>query len=338
MKMYHTETQEDYDALMVELERLGIQTLGKRYWEVYENQTVVIVHAFCRHSKSTRTDTAYGSLGWALQNYPTVPIQKYKAKADEKMKFTKENVYKLAERYSVDQGYLIGDLKSDISKLDDKPEKVVVPKFVAEWIQSYLNEGGTPIDVLGSLMSFHASFVDESVIRWFKKNSKTMLKALTNGYTIEPEQLYYIPLPSLETSDGIQQVLSKRKNDTNYFASRPASALQQRFTKEELEQVPEVFKPYATLIEEEEELFMLLTEYAKTPLEAREEPKKYKLKHKLIRGNDGYLNYAGSKKELIFSSETEIRDIRATATIQEWESLTEQTWEDLLLQFKAIEV
>ena len=88
----------------------------------------------------------------------------------------------------------------------------------------------------------------------------------------------------------------------------------------------------------QELLLDLLYQYAKTPLEAREEPKKYKLKHKLIRGNDGYLNYAGSKKELIFSSETEIRDIRATATIQEWESLTEQTWEDLRLQFKAIEV
>ena len=86
------------------------------------------------------------------------------------------------------------------------------------------------------------------------------------------------------------------------------------------------------------ELFSLLVEYGETPVGKREEPKKYKLKHKLIRGNDGYLNYAGSKKELIFSSETEIRDIRATATIQEWESLTEQTWEDLLLQFKAIEV
>ena len=88
----------------------------------------------------------------------------------------------------------------------------------------------------------------------------------------------------------------------------------------------------------QELLLDLFYEYAKTPLEEREEPKKYKLKHKLIRGNDGYLNYAGSKKELIFSSETEIRDIRATATIQEWESLTEQTWKDLLLQFKAIEV
>ena len=88
----------------------------------------------------------------------------------------------------------------------------------------------------------------------------------------------------------------------------------------------------------QELLLDLFYEYAITPLEEREEPKRYKLKHKLIRGNDGYLNYAGSKKELIFSSETEIRDIRATATIQEWESLTEQTWEDLLLQFKAIEV
>ena len=169
------------------------------------------------------------------------------------MKFTKENVYKLAERYNVDENYLMNEFKSDIFKLDDTPEKVVVPKFVAEWIQSYLNEGGTPIDVLGSLMSFHASFVDESVIQWFKKNSETMLKALTNGYTIEPEQLYYIPLPDLKTLDGIQQVLSRSKNKNRYFASRPDKNVKQRYTKEELEQVPEVYKPYAKPIEEEEE-------------------------------------------------------------------------------------
>ena len=169
------------------------------------------------------------------------------------MKFTKENVSKLFSEHDKYICYSTSDLYEDILNLDDTPEKVVVPKYIAEWIQSYLNEGGTPIDVLGSLMSFHASFVDESVIRWFKKNSETMLKALTNGYTIEPEQLYYIPLPELQTSDGIQQVLSKRKNDTNYFASRPASALKQRYTKEELEQVPEIYKPYAKPIEEEEE-------------------------------------------------------------------------------------
>ena len=64
---------------------------------------------------------------------------------------------------------------------------------------------------------------------------------------------YYIPLPDLETSDGIQQVLSQRKGDKNYFASRPAETLKQRYTKEEIAQVPEIYKYYATLIEEEEE-------------------------------------------------------------------------------------
>ena len=169
------------------------------------------------------------------------------------MKFTKDNVYKLFSQYRKCADYSLDDLQDDILKLDDTPKKVVVPKFVADWIQSYLNEGGTPIDVLGSLMSFHASFVDESVIQWFKKNSETMLKALTNGYTIEPEKLYYIPLPHLKTLDGIQQVLSKRKNDTNYFASRPSDKLQQRYTRDEIAQVPEIYKFYATLIEEETE-------------------------------------------------------------------------------------
>ena len=69
---------------------------------------------------------------------------------------------------------------------------------------------------------------------------------------IEKEQLYCIPLPHLETADGIQQVLSQRKGDKNYFASRPAETLKQRYTKDEIAQVPEIYKTYATVIEEEE--------------------------------------------------------------------------------------
>ena len=253
MKIYHTETQRDFDALMIELEEQGCKWSSRRKpteattnWKMNSSETCV---------KVDEKVVLYAKKSFYAWEHPNIPITTYKAKADEKMRFTKENVGKLFNDHDKYICFSINDLQDDILKLDDTPEKVVVPKFVAEWIQSYLNEGGTPIDVLGSLMSFHASFVDESVIRWFKKNSETMLKALTNGYTIEKEQLYYIPLPHLETSDGIQQVLSKRKNDTNYFASRPASALQQRFTKEELEQVPEIYKPYAKPIEEEEEMF-----------------------------------------------------------------------------------
>ena len=85
-----------------------------------------------------------------------------------------------------------------------------------------------------------------------------------------------------------------------------------------------------------EELFMLMTEYAKTPIEEREEQKKYKLKHKLVSEN-GYLNVE-NKKVSMFATDMEIGYIRTTFTIQEWESITGMTWEDLLLQFKAIEV
>ena len=87
----------------------------------------------------------------------------------------------------------------------------------------------------------------------------------------------------------------------------------------------------------QELLLDLFYEYAKTPLEEREESNKYKLKHKLARGYS-YLNYDEHCKELRFSTEKQIGVFKTAFTIQEWEALTEQTWEDLLLQFKAIEV
>ena len=90
----------------------------------------------------------------------------------------------------------------------------------------------------------------------------------------------------------------------------------------------------------QELLLDLFYEYAKTPLEEREEPKKYKLKHKLV--EDAYLNYfkdcIEDENKLRFSNSHETGSFKTEFTIQEWESLTEQTWEDLLLQFKAIEV
>ena len=252
MKIYHTETQRDFDALMIELEEQGCKWSSRRKpteattnWKMNSSETCV---------KVDKKVVLYARKSFYAWEHPNIPITTYKAKADEKMRFTKENIEGLVNKYFDDNvGERPGNLIAEIYAMDDTPEKVVVPKFVAQWIQSYLNEGGTPIDVLGSLMSFNASFVDESVIRWFKKNSETMLKALTNGYTIEKEQLYYIPLPHLETSDGIQQVLSKRKNGNCYFASRPDKNVKQRYTKEELEQVPEIYKPYAKPIEEEEE-------------------------------------------------------------------------------------
>ena len=86
----------------------------------------------------------------------------------------------------------------------------------------------------------------------------------------------------------------------------------------------------------QELLLDLLYQYAMTPIEEREEPKKYKLRHKLV--EYALLIYSEERQELDFSTEYETSNFKTAFTIQEWEALTEQTWEDLLLQFKEIEV
>ena len=259
MEIYHTETQADYDALMVELERQRIETLEKRYWKEHDNQTVVFVRAIGRYIDN-RTDTTYGSLALALKKYPTVPITKYKAKVDERVRFTKENVGKILDEWFTENTHLSAEgIIANIEELDDTPKKVGVPKYIAEFYERVKH-----CELYDVFEKFEAS--DGIISEWYfnqnqsgRHNSpvanaqEVIAKMHLYGYTIEPEKLYYISLPHLETSDGIQQVLSQRKGDKNYFASRPAETLKQRFTKEELERVPEIYKPYAKPVEEEAE-------------------------------------------------------------------------------------
>ena len=266
MKIYHTETQADYDALMIELEAEGCEWFSGRkpteattYWKLNSIETCV---------KIDKKVIAYNEKGYYAMRYPRVPIIKYKAKADEKMKFTKENVYKVFSQYRKDSNFPFNDLQDEIHNLDDTPEKVVVPKCFDEWFKEietkYSNPDNAKAFALWKLcrQGFGHGFEgvhDEKIPyetdlgKWLFKNKMLAIDAVLNGYTIEPEQLYYIPLPHLETSDSKQQVLSKRKGDKRYFACCPSNKLQQRYTKEELEQVPEIYKPFAKPIEEEEE-------------------------------------------------------------------------------------
>ena len=260
MKIYHTETQADYDALMVELKAKGIDTLPKERWKNHRGETVVFVRAIDKNHNSDRNDTTYSDVAWAIYKYPDEPITKYKAKVNEKMKFTKENVEAVIDEYFRQADFEpCSDLIAEIHNLDNTPKKVVVPKFVAEWIEWNKETGADLQTTLKCYrhycdnINFRPEAYSKKAVQWYVDNPYKFIQAYEDGYTIEPEQLYYIPLPHLETSDGIQQVLSQRKGDKNYFASRPTETLKQRFTKEEIAQVPEIYKFYATLIEEEEE-------------------------------------------------------------------------------------
>lgn len=268
MKIYHTETQEDYDALMKKLEAEGIEALSKEYWPTFKTETTVVVRAQSGEKRNCENRTTYGNLSRVRSRYDT-PIIKYKAKAEVPIKFTKSNIEGLVNKYFDDNvGECPGNLIAEIYAMDDTPEKVVVPKCFDEWYQEikgdWQKDSSAKTFALWKLcqQGFGHGFerangekihYKSELGEWLDENRFLAIDAVLNGYTIEPEQLYYVPLPDLETSDGIQQVLSKRKGDKNYFASRPNDKLKQRFTKEEIAQVPEVYKFYATLIEEEKE-------------------------------------------------------------------------------------
>ena len=211
MRIYHTETQEDYNALMVELEAenyvwsSGYRPTEWKKWSDNGKDTCVAIQDKLIY---------YSNTSFYNQFHPDIPIVEYK------LKFTKE--------------------------------KVALPKFVADYLKERQRDGD---GLFTTLYHFQDNFEEESIKDWIEEEENIILftKAWINGYTIEPEQLYYIPLPDLETSDGIQQVLSKRNT---YFASRLNDKLKQQFTqqwytKEELEQVPEIYKQFAKPIVEE---------------------------------------------------------------------------------------
>lgn len=81
MKLYHTGTQDDYNALMIELEEEGYKwnevekATENNAWDVFKDNTVVI--------KECDADLGFSSKGYCERIYIDTPIQKYKAKQDK---------------------------------------------------------------------------------------------------------------------------------------------------------------------------------------------------------------------------------------------------------------
>lgn len=86
MKIYHTETQEDYDALLENLKNEGwtwffgeaITSYNSQLWERNKQNTVVHIE---------EEGVSCGSFSYAKYLHPNIPIEKYKVKQDEVAKW-----------------------------------------------------------------------------------------------------------------------------------------------------------------------------------------------------------------------------------------------------------
>ena len=196
MKIYHTETQEDYDALMLKLEAQGCKwSFDRKLSEV--NRWHVDEHLTCLRVYDSKVNHA--SLNYYKDEYPHVPIEKYKAKADKKMKFTKENVEKVIDEYFLRADLEpCSDLIAEIYNLDDTPEKVVVPKFVAEFY-----EGCKDANLYFLITQLESEDFQSDLGKWYRdcegrhisgraNAQEVIAKMKLYGYEVEKEPLYEV--------------------------------------------------------------------------------------------------------------------------------------------------
>ncbi|MFA9354522.1 DUF1642 domain-containing protein [Pediococcus pentosaceus] len=115
----------------------------------------------------------------------------------------------------------------------DEPKKVIIPQFVADWIEEY-SKWCSRLGIVNQIISNKAVENDG----WLNSgdNQELLLNAITNGYEVEKEKKYRVKLPGMIGSNG-QQYISKSMDD-KLFACAYRDYLEQEFTKEELEEFP----------------------------------------------------------------------------------------------------
>jgi hypothetical protein len=89
-------------------------------------------------------------------------------------------------------------LESVLGYIDqlDEPEKVVIPQFVADWIDAHNLYGNNPLREYRDLESdFNEGWTDEKdaeVYHWVNKSPYAFIDALRYGYEVAKEKKYYV--------------------------------------------------------------------------------------------------------------------------------------------------
>ncbi|MBS0737577.1 DUF1642 domain-containing protein [Streptococcus suis] len=91
-------------------------------------------------------------------------------------------------------------------------KKVVVPKFVAEWIEGYRHTN-TLLKVLNA--AENERVIPSAVNDWILDNQRDFVVAWLDGYEIEQEKLYTVEIPNPNIDESHITVLKRMKDSDN---------------------------------------------------------------------------------------------------------------------------
>ncbi len=161
MKLYHTETQDDYNALMIELEEEGSKwnevekATENNAWDVFKNNTVVI--------KKCDADLGFASKGYCERIYIDTPIQKYKAKRDKVAKYH-DDAANIAKAMSA----IVVSMKNDNNDNVNNPAHYTAGGIeTLDYIKAKVND--YPSYVAGNILKYVSRYEHKNGIEDLKK-------------------------------------------------------------------------------------------------------------------------------------------------------------------------
>ena len=151
----------------------------------------------------------------------------------------KESFFDNSTKDSFEEGLCHGFHESRllVEEFHDEPEKPVVPKFVADWIEK--NRDKTTLLDSKAMMYQRYIHDDLKVLDWVDANEDLFIRAWLDGYTVSKEKRYRLRLvaPVLTT----KKYLNKLPGGKRFFLDKSSNRefYQTIFTEKELEDIDE---------------------------------------------------------------------------------------------------
>ncbi|EIT2383764.1 DUF1642 domain-containing protein [Enterococcus faecalis] len=132
----------------------------------------------------------------------------------------------------------------------DEPKKAVVPKFVAEKIESY----GSALEMLANEYFDQSSEeVDSDELAcWIDGNVDLFFNAWVCGYEVEKEQLYYVDF--INDGDVHKRLILDHENGKHNivdWSENLIGLVQEIFTEQEIKAIDERYWPFAVKVDGE---------------------------------------------------------------------------------------
>ncbi|MDW8680977.1 DUF1642 domain-containing protein [Streptococcus suis] len=117
----------------------------------------------------------------------------------EAIKQLEWNVVRTTDFDRAEDVVMFEKVKYIISQIHEPP-KVVVPKFVAEWIEHCKQSN---LDLDHAMRCTRVNNAETGVEEWIYENQETFARAWLDGYEIEQEQLFTVRIPDPNRPDTV---------------------------------------------------------------------------------------------------------------------------------------